>query len=52
MINNFHKKYNGLSIEFKTPNANGKISDVQKEILAHMKSKIIIVLCSMTMIKL
>ena len=32
-INNVHKKYNGLCIEFKTPNGNGKLSDEQKELL-------------------
>ena len=32
-INNVHKKYNGLCIEFKTPNGNGKLSDDQTELL-------------------
>jgi len=33
IINNYHKKYNGLCIEFKTPAANGVLSMEQKNLL-------------------
>lgn len=33
IINNFHKKFRGLAIEFKTPTGEGVLSDKQKETL-------------------
>ena len=33
IIQNLHKHYNGLCIEFKTPQCNGIITDQQKELI-------------------
>ena len=33
IIQNLHKKYNGMCIEFKTPQSNGVLSEQQKELI-------------------
>ena len=33
VINNLHKEYNGFTIEFKTPNGKGVLSDAQRDFL-------------------
>jgi hypothetical protein len=33
IINNYHKKYRGFAIEFKTPKGNGVLSESQKKML-------------------
>jgi prophage antirepressor-like protein len=37
IINNYHKKYRGFAIEFKTPKGNGILSESQKKMLRQYK---------------
>ena len=46
MIPNLHKKYNGICLEFKTPNGRGVLSEKQKAFLKQMEASNYMVLVS------